>query len=211
MHVLILVPGLGNYDRILKLWIKVFTRGDFKIIVCDVDWKKGELNFEDKVKIVEEKINNLASKKHKVSIMGLSAGGSIALAAFHALNKKVSFTVTVCSCLKLNHDNTKREKEIFELFPSYKKAVQFFENTILPEMSRPEKEKVLTLRPIFDELVPVNTMVINGAKNKRVFLLRHISLYIILFFFSSYIFKFINSHLSNLPYGGVEKETYLRV
>ncbi|OGK39905.1 hypothetical protein A3A74_05475 [Candidatus Roizmanbacteria bacterium RIFCSPLOWO2_01_FULL_35_13] len=206
MHILLLVPGLGNYDRILKFWTKVFTKDDFKIIVCNVDWKKGERNFEDKINIVENRIVELVSKKHEVSVMGLSAGGSIALAAFHALNKKVRFAVTVCSCLKLNYDNTKREKEIFELFPSYRKAVQFFENTVLPELTLEEKKRILTIRPIFDEIVPVQTMIIEGANNFRLFLARHISLYIILFFFSSYIFKFINSHLSSFPYGELRRK-----
>lgn len=194
MKSLILVPGLGNNDKPLRFLIKFLDKKGFNVVVCDVKWKKGEKNFKNKIRKVRNKVIELKKKGHRISLLGISAGGSIALCVFYLLNKDIDSAVVICSMLRLGFDENRNQKESLRLFPCYKNAVNFFEKNISPKLKRNQRKRILTIRPLFDEIVPIQTMSIEGANNLRVFLARHISIYIILFFFSDPIFRFIKSY-----------------
>lgn len=49
--------------------------------------------------------------------------------------------------------------------PAFKESVLLFENINENKLTKKDKEKILTIRPIWDETVPKTTVSLAGAKN----------------------------------------------
>jgi len=55
-----------------------------------------------------------------------------------------------------------------------------------------DKAKILTIRPLFDELVPVTTMTIAGATNRRILAVEHmVGIYLALSVYARLIVNFL--------------------
>lgn len=168
-HSVIFIPGLSDHitfqNRIFSLWQK----HGLQPILHSVDWRDGEQQFQPKLDELLQRIDQLAANEKKISIVGISAGGSAALNAFIERQDIIHRIVTVCARLRTGtatglrsfHSRTKKR-------PAFATAVQRAEvNTI--RLEDQERQRIMTVRARFgDELVPADTAILAGAHNTTV-------------------------------------------
>lgn len=162
-HVII-IPGLGNgvekHERASNNWKK------FGIIphVFDAKWKIEENGFQPKLDRALKLVDSLSNKTSRISIVGNSAGSSFALNIFGERKKQIHKVIVNCGRVRDGDWTWFTFEQATETSPSFKESVlraQELEKTY----TKIDRQKILTLRPIFDEVVPPFTVPILGAKN----------------------------------------------
>lgn len=163
-NTVILVSGLSDFGE-SKLIKNIWKRNGIEIIFFESKWKSDE-NYQTKLNRLLNLIDK-KSKNNKVSLIGTSAGGSLVINAFNERKDNINKIIAVCSRLK------KGEEFGFRGFIKItKKSLSFRESVLNSEeninnFSVEDKEKIMTVYPFFgDELVPKNTSMIDGSKNR---------------------------------------------
>lgn len=170
-HVII-IPGLGN-----NVDLHVFSSNRWKkfgIIphVFDAKWKTEEKGFSEKFERALKLIDSLINKNSRISIVGNSAGSSFALNLFGKRRRQISRVIINCGRVRDGDWPWFTFDQATASSPSFKESVlmsQKLENTLTIS----DRKKILTLRPLFDEVVPPSTVPIEGAKNKITLSLEH--------------------------------------
>lgn len=174
----IYIPGLGDGDlrgqrAAIKTWRLVGVEPHF----FDINWSDDE-SFDSKLKRLLRLIDELhTSSGLRVGLVGPSAGATVVLQAFAARQDKVSGVVCICGKIQ-------RPEAIWEIRfkqnPAFR-AAAFQTLPALDDLDSKARTRILSLRPLFDEIVAVRDTLIEGANNKRVFSAGHavtITLYI---------------------------------
>ncbi|MFZ2206792.1 MAG: hypothetical protein WA061_03975 [Microgenomates group bacterium] len=162
-HVIV-IPGLGNgVDR--HIWASNRWK-KFGIIphVFDVRWKIEEKGLSEKLLRALELIDSLLETNSHISLVGNSAGSSFALNLFGERRKSIDKVIINCGRVRDGDWPWFTFNQATELSPSFKESVlkaQELEKTFTPY----DRSRILTLRPLFDEVVPPSTVSIQGAKN----------------------------------------------
>lgn len=170
-HVII-IPGLGNgVSR--HIWA---TKGwrKFGIIphVFDVRWKTEELGLSEKLNRAFTLVDSLLEKKLNVSLVGNSAGSSFALNIFGGRKEQIHRVVVNCGRVRDGDWPWFTFNQATKFSPSFKESVlkaQELEKKFTPH----DRNKILTLKPLFDEVVPPFTVPVQGATNNTTFSLFH--------------------------------------
>lgn len=100
----------------------------------------------------------------EVGIIGISAGASVAARALQVFPEVVKRVVTVCGPLDVAHMS---ENTLVEKYPLLKRSLDML------SIGDIKAEKVLTLRPLLDEVVSVRAMQLPGATDKRIAMIGH--------------------------------------
>lgn len=174
-HIAIIIPGLGDdsassIKRIEMLTSHWINHGITPLIHA-ARWRDGE-PFEPKLLRLLALIDSL-STENKVSLVGTSAGASMALNAFLERKETVHKVVNVCGRLRAGDHKIRSLTNMAKTSIAFKESVERFEQNE-PKLTMQDKKRVLTLRPFFgDELVPADTVIIEGATNKVVYIPTH--------------------------------------
>lgn len=172
-HHIIVIPGLGNgvakHEFALKGWRR------YKIVphVFDARWKTEEPDFEPKLRRALELIDSLAGKNTRISLVGNSAGSSFVLNIFAKRKTKIHRVIINCGRVRTGDWPWFTFNQATAVSPSFKQSVlmaQKAERTFL----KTDRAKILTLRPVFDEVVPPNTVTIEGSTNEVLPSVEHI-------------------------------------
>jgi hypothetical protein len=162
-HTAIIVLGLGE-NRESKTVEYLWKRQGVKVIFFQPNWKSEE-KLQDKLKRLSDLIDKEAMG-NKVSLVGVSAGGSLVINAFVENKNKVDKVITLCARLR------KGEMTGFRGFEERTKGYPAFrDSVILAEkveklFDENDRKKIMTVHALLgDELVPQNTTTIEGAKN----------------------------------------------
>jgi len=117
------------------------------------------------IDLIDEQLN----KREKVSLVGTSAGGSAVINAFAERRDKVHRVINVCGRLREGTQTGFRSfKERTKSSPPFAQSIEFCE-THLESLTENDKRKIMTVRSMFgDELVPSDTVIIEGANNIQV-------------------------------------------
>lgn len=193
MKNLIIIPGLGDDAR----YTKFLTRGwekkyGIKITVMTFGWNGESDEFQERLDAIDKKIKEFLQENKNVSLLGISAGGGAVINLYSKNKDKIE--KVICVCGRLSDPNigkmwNHRKKDLGIFIESVRLAE---ENT--GKLDKKELEKFLTIRPVYDDVVPVRTMTLDGAKNKKVKAVQHmISIFLIMTFYSRISAKFINS------------------
>ncbi len=161
-HYIIYVPGLGDHrakaQRLaVRLWRLYGVRGVFE----PVHWSDGK-PFEPKLQSLLDRIDELSMAGYTVSLVAASAGASAALVAYE--RRKHQLTGIVCICGKINHIEAVNP-EYYRKNPAFKESLAALAR-VLPNLSAQDRQRILCLRPLYDELVPVEDAVLSGASTK---------------------------------------------
>ncbi|MDD5750665.1 MAG: hypothetical protein PHU56_03390 [Candidatus Pacebacteria bacterium] len=163
MYKIIIVPGLGDGGRFFRLMVRNWW-GMFPNEIHAFGWRDKGVNLIDKQNNLLRRIDALAKEGRKIYLIGISAGGSAILNAFMARRTAVSGVVNVCG----------RLKEGIGVRPTLEKAArtsEIFAQSVkncekeLSSLSDSDLKKILTIHPIYDEIVPTSTVGIEGAAN----------------------------------------------
>jgi hypothetical protein len=194
-HIVIYVPGLNDtkfvntaLSHFLPLLWKMYG---FEIIIFQPRWGKG--NLKEKLNRILQLIDSLKKTNTKIYLVGQSAGGSFVLNVFSLRTDSVARVVNIGGrLLKGNHGfplSIAAKNSI-----AFKESVLTFENKNNKKLTVKDKKKILIIRPIFDEIVPKDTITIEGVKMQTIPTIEHtLSGIAACTFFSPIIFKFLNS------------------
>lgn len=170
---LIIIPGLGNgvtkHEWAVEGWKK------FGIVphVFDAKWKIEEKGFQIKLDRALKLVDLLINKNSRISILGNSAGSSFALNIFGKRKKQISHVIVNCGRVRDGDWPWFTFDQATKSSPSFRESVlraQQIEKTF----TNTDRKKILTLRPIFDEVVPPQTVLIKGAKNEIIPSIEHV-------------------------------------
>lgn len=188
MHQVIYVPGFGDglfyYSQltILKLWRLFGVKAHY----LSLDWDNAE-GFDVKLQRLVDKIDSLSKNGDKVSLVGLSASAS---AVLNAYAQRKNINAVVCICGKIQ--NPQAIHPIwFQKHPAFKGSA-FMVSDSLAKLTPKGLSRILSIRPIYDQTVPIADTIIPGAKNLVVPTRGHFfSLYFSITFRARTIAKFI--------------------
>ncbi|HZE87216.1 MAG TPA: hypothetical protein VE090_03335 [Methylomirabilota bacterium] len=189
-HHVIYVPGLDDgrkgYELIIHRWSL------FGIIphVHRIGWKDGENNFSPKLQKLVEVVDNLIKQGKIVSLVGGSAGGSAVLNTFLE-RSQINAVVNVCGRLRAGENISPPLEQAARKSPAFRESVDLFEKKE-QNMTSAQRSQVLTLTPLWDEIVPKSTVFLKGANNKTLPSVEHmISGLMSMTVFSPIIMQFI--------------------
>ena len=175
MHKIILIPGLGDeatYTRFGTRWWK--TRG-LDVVVFPVGWRDGDKHFAPKLQRILKLVDEMVKNGDTVSLIGLSAGGSAVLNVFGERKQVIHKVVTIGA---RNRVGVYRGANSFEnrthTSPAFAESIECAE-TIEKEFNVEDRKKIMTIRPVYDEIVPARTVVIRGAKNVMLPTVEHLN------------------------------------
>jgi pimeloyl-ACP methyl ester carboxylesterase len=116
---LILITGVGNYDRLFEFFAFVWQFFGFEAHVGAFGWYDRPELFEKKMQKLLDDIDSLSGKP--VYIIGASAGGTAAIHALAARPKAITKVATLCSPLMTMSSlrNPLLEKSIAQLPKSF--------------------------------------------------------------------------------------------
>lgn len=163
-HVII-IPGLGNGVTFHTWASNSWKRFGIVPHVFDTRWKTEESGFSEKLARAITLVDSLLNKNARISLVGNSAGSSFALNIFGERKKRINKVVINCGRIRDGDWPWFTFNQATESSPSFKESVlkaQELEKTLISE----DRIKILTLRPLFDEVVPSFTVPIRGAQNK---------------------------------------------
>lgn len=184
-HHVILVPGLTDNPFLSKTATKPLAKAGFSPQIFFFGWSG---NFEKNLKNLVDHIQTL-KKTGKVSLIGLSAGGSSVLNALLKTNE-IEKVVTICSRLTMDKPMALDLIILARDKTAYNQSVESVEKNKINLKNL--KTKILNISPYFDEVVPVKSQYIKGLNQKKVPFILHIpSIYFSLNYRLNYIIDFL--------------------
>lgn len=123
-------------------------------------WSNNE-SFKTKKEQLLELIDRELDRGNTVSIFAVSAGASLAISAY--LQRKSSVSAMVFVCGKILRPEIVAEK-YFEQNPAFRKAMSEISSNVA-KLNKGDREKILSLSPIFDETVTKRDTFVRSAKN----------------------------------------------
>ncbi|MCA9338803.1 hypothetical protein KC939_00470 [Candidatus Saccharibacteria bacterium] len=170
IHTIIYIPGLGDHklgrQALIIKWWRAFG---VQPIIFTMNWLESG-TFEDRMEKLLEKIDELIKKDHAVSIIGVSAGASVALSVFS--KRKDTMHKVVCLCGKIGNLDAINPR-YFKRHPNFHASIKELEKS-LPTLTAKDKKRVLSIYPIYDEVVPIKDAILQGSKQKALPIVGHV-------------------------------------
>lgn len=165
----IYLPGLGDNTaaqaKILKFW-KILG---LNIEVIPMNWSDTE-NFDNKLKRILQRIDQLTQDGSRVSLIGVSAGASAALNAYVAAPEKINKVLFICGKLK---GAERVGQHYYTNNPAFKDSL-FKAEAQINKLGRADKAKMLSAHPVYDNIVPIRDTKIPGVADKTMLSFGHI-------------------------------------
>ena len=166
MHKVIIIPGLGDGVRKMEWATRFWKNHGLEPIVYSMEWRNSQQLFDQKLNKLLVLIDQFATQGHDISLVGTSAGGSAALNAFMQRKQVIAHVINVCGRLRVGtHTGIHSFEARTVSSPAFAESVKLCEQGL--KTSTPdERKKIMTVRPMFgDEVVPANTVPVEGAQN----------------------------------------------
>lgn len=172
-EIIIAIPGLSDGSTAFSWGTSILQRSlQTEVLVHEMPWQGEEQEFPSKSEGLLSRIDDLTKQGRRVSLIGTSAGGSAVLNAFCERQGEVDKVVNICGRLRAGIDVTPTLEQAAQSSPSFMESVLLFEEKE-SALSIDMRRKVLTIRSVYDEIVPVSTMVLDGATNVRIISVEH--------------------------------------
>lgn len=134
-----------------------------------VIWRGSE-DFAPKLDRIVELVDELHSEGHRVSLVGVSAGATAAFNTYMKRPEKIAKVVYVCG--KLRRPDSVGER-YYRINPAFKQSLEKVQDQI-DNLTPEDSAKMLSLKPWYDQTVPVADTVLPGVRNWRMLSLWHI-------------------------------------
>jgi hypothetical protein len=168
-HLVIYVPGIGDdlhhfQGAIVKLWWFHGVRGH-----CHPMPWAGSEDYQPKLQRLLNQIDKYASKGHRVSLVGPSAGVSAVINAY--VERKDMITGVNYICAKINAPETVSDK-LYAKNPAFKTSLYALQDN-LKKLTVADKAKMHSFYSPGDGYVPYEATVIPGVEESTLPSLRH--------------------------------------
>lgn len=189
-HYILYIPGLGDgYDRLRSKALRTWSVFGIKTLLIPMVWFDGR-PYEEKYQQASDIIIALLNSGARVSLVGESAGGSMAINLF-AAHPGVAHLITVAG---VNMPSTPVAQKTLRKGPAFDESRRRLVET-LPTISPQRRRDIYTLSALGDPIVRFHYSVIPGAHSRRVWAVGHlITITLCLTLFSGYIV-----HLAKKP------------
>lgn len=171
-HHIIFVPGLNGSKPLFDKAAESWGRFGFIPHSHQMVWKDNK-HFKPKLKNLLGEIDKLLGKDGVVSLVGTSAGGSMALNAFYERQRSIHKVVSICGRLRAGQNVCPTLKWAARESVSLQESVNLCEKN-QAKLTPLSLKKVMTLHPVFDEVVPISTTILRGAKNIQIPFIEHV-------------------------------------
>lgn len=188
IHTIIYVTGLGDSKaRFQKKAVSSWRIFSVQPLFFQTKWADGK-PFSEKLDRLIDLIDDSNKRGHKVSLVGVSAGASMALSAFSL--RKETINGVVCICGKINRPEAVGASYFIEN-PAFHQAI-FGLRQHMDKLGSKDRGRILSISPLFDETVAVKDTKIVGAKNVTSPTLFHIpSIGLVISLFSFFPINFL--------------------
>lgn len=150
------------------------------VVHTNLDWQNSE-NFVETLVSLSKQAKILARSAGLLSIVGVSAGGSMAVNLIAELNARNVIAVSIAGRLRRGqvlpfswrtpersaHLGTARASQVFY------DSMSYCEDTAIPTLTDDQLKRITVIKPWLDEVVPLNTMEIEGANTIRIPAIEH--------------------------------------
>jgi predicted esterase len=193
-HHIIIVPGLGDDVSVTQFWINHWPKTEnLSFEVWSADWENYSEDFTQKYQRLLKKVKDCKKQYDQISLIGISAGASLVSNVFVKNSKLVHKVVDVCGRLRMKKTGLPTLEFITFRNLSYINSIYEFEK-YEKKINELDRKKIMTLAGMYDELVPVSTIPVEGAENRFIPFIGHNFCVTISFtFLKSTILKFLNS------------------
>lgn len=156
----IYVTGLNDSNpSFQKFAVKSWRLYGVDPIFFQSEWASNE-TFQDKLKRLTDVIDQKIKEGSRVTLFAVSAGASLAVAAYAERNY-ISSAAFVCG--KLHRPEAVGEK-YYQQNPAFRGAMERLDNNVA-KLNKAEKSNIISITPLFDEIVAVADARLKGAKN----------------------------------------------
>ncbi len=175
MKLIIYIPGLGGegtLNRQRKIVAK-WNSGNTKSVFLEPKWRDTSESFEAKLKRLEDEMKKLNIAEYdKVTFFGTSAGGTLGLNLFSLfINTSQTYFVSICGKIVGPELIGRRYSDPH---PALIPSVNYSVNLIDSGLDIDRKKRLLSVMPVFDEVVNNKCMRVTGASHKRQLTLFHV-------------------------------------
>lgn len=173
MGTAIIIPGLGGRRAFLHWMIRNwFKKYDVKPVIFPIDWRidrEGELveQIENLKSLVIELSN---SGQEEIYLIGVSAGGSLALNVYLEIPDEILNMVNICG--RISSKGKPSLERAARKSPLFKESVLRFEE-LKSQLTFDQRRKVLTFRGLWDGKVPVESCTLPAAINIKLSSIGH--------------------------------------
>jgi hypothetical protein len=190
-HYVLIAPGLNGrvdgIDIVTKSWPNRFGLRPESI---PIPWKD-DSHFYPHLTRITERIDELTKQGHKVSLIGTSAGGSAMLNAFLDRKRDVYKVVNICGfSLPVDTHGPRSFINRGKTSLAFRESVKRFDKS-KANLTAQDLHRIMTVRSLMDELVPPSATQIEGAINKRVYMVEHIASIAVALMFYEPAIKFL--------------------
>jgi pimeloyl-ACP methyl ester carboxylesterase len=174
--------GLGSGKTRKREWfaMRYLAKHGIQVEHISIDWRSDE-PFEELLERLVSLTRHKLEEHGKLVLIGSSAGGSLALNIFRKINNKNLSVVTICSRLHdarlARWDRRTLERMAYigtlKASPLFVDSVAYCTNQTIPGFTKTDKQRVIIVRQLADDVVPKRTMEIEGIKIHKVFAIGH--------------------------------------
>lgn len=151
------IPGLGDgYELPIKIALIFWRLYGVHAELVPMKWL-GEASYDAKYRRVVDAIKRAEKKGYRVSLVGASAGASMALNVF-ADHPSVEQVVTICG---VNSPNTPVHEELGRRHPGFLVSLK----KLRESLKNVDRSKITVVYPRFDSIVPRRHTLIEGASH----------------------------------------------
>ena len=169
LHV-IYIPGIGDHKLgRQRMAVDMWKHYGVEPEICAMIWNDGQ-SWESKFKLLLNRIDELVAEGNLVGLVGVSAGATAAINAFAA--RKDILVGVVCVAGKINRPET-----VGGLYKAQNPAFitsAYACQDALKTLGTDDLGRIQSRYGLFDNIVLTRDSHINGAHNKRVFMILHI-------------------------------------
>lgn len=162
----------GKISMFEKYALKHAAKNNILIKHIPVNWLSRE-SLDELLNNIIEETESVLNDYGSIIIVGASAGGSLAINTYARLQNKNVKVITLCSRInetklawwdlrslrRMAHLGTKRESKLFY------SSVSSCTNNVLPNLTNTDKQNIVCVSQLLDEIVPKRTMKYAGMHN----------------------------------------------
>lgn len=169
-HHIIYLPGFGDPRSLEKTAVEKLWRIFGVTAHHHTLYWHDDVSFDVKLEAVLKQIDELKAAGHTVSLVGTSAGASVAIDAFAKRPDKISGVVCICGKLR---NSEKIGETYYKKYPAFRGSIDLLYKG-LDSLGKANRQRIMSIRPIFDEIVPVKDTCIDNAKSKLIPVVGHL-------------------------------------
>lgn len=160
-HTIIYITGLSDQNpRFQKFAIKTWRIYRVEPVFFQTGWGEAS-SFSEKLSRLVDLIDTQHKAGKTVSLVGVSAGASLVVAAYAKRKTTVHKVVFICGKLR-------RPEAVGEAYyrnnPAFRDAMKYL-NSNLDKLGNQERARIVSLSPLFDEIVAKKDTFVKNAKN----------------------------------------------